>query len=177
MQLVAGVFQIQKAYFNVDAAAGGNYHQLGHSVHRGVEASATIDGANGLTSVLGGVWLRPSLQLDSAAQDPNGGVPLGVLPLLLDAGFDYAPQHWGPWSAGAQLRRVSARPAGAQEDLPAFWAISMSARYRTTLYGRTCVVRLDADNLTDATDLFIQSNGIAMSEQGRRLTLTATVDL
>ncbi len=175
-QLVAGVFQIQKAYFNVDAAAGGNYHQLGHSVHRGVETSATINGANGLTSVLGGVWLRPSLRLDSASQDPNGGVPLGVVPLLLDAAFDYAPQHWGPWSAGAQLSRVSARPAGAQ-DLPAFWVLALTARYRTTLYGRTCVVRLDADNLTDATDLFIQASGIALSEQGRRRTLSATMDL
>jgi hypothetical protein len=71
---------------------------------------------------------------------------------------------------------VSARPAGAQ-DLPAFWVLALTARYRTTLYGRTCVVRLDADNLTDATDLFIQATGIAISEQGRRLTLTATMDL
>lgn len=172
-QLIAGVFQIQKAYFNLDAA--GSYGQLGHIRHRGVEASATISSKNGLTSVLGGVWLRPSLLLDTGAVDPHGGVPLGVIPLLLDASFDYAPQRWGPWSAGAQLRRVSARPAGLQ-DLPAYWLLSLTARYRTSLFGRTCVARLDADDLNNATDLQIMPSGIALPERGRRVMLTLTAD-
>jgi iron complex outermembrane receptor protein len=171
--LIAGVFQIQKAYFNLDAT--GRYGQLGHIRHRGVEASATISGENGLTSVLGGVWLRPSLLLDAGVVDPHAGVPLGVIPLLLDADFDYAPQRWGPWSAGAQLRRVSARPAGLR-DLPPYFLVSLTARYRTTLFGRTCVARLDADDLNNATDLQILPSGIALSEQGRRLTLTLTAD-
>jgi iron complex outermembrane receptor protein len=172
-QLVAGVFQIQKAYFNLDAT--GHYGQLGHVRHRGIEASATFSGENGLTSVLGGVWLRPSLLLDAGAVDPHAGVPLGVIPLLLDADFDYAPQRWGPWSAGTQLRRVSARPAG-QQDLPAYWLLSLSARYRTSLFGRTCVARLDADDLNNATDLAILPTGVALPEMGRQLTLTLTVD-
>jgi iron complex outermembrane receptor protein len=173
MQFVAGVFQIQKAYFNLDAA--GSYGQLGQVRHRGIEASATVSGASGLTSVLGGVWLRPSLLLDAGTVDPRGDVPLGVIPLLLDASFDYAPTRWGPWSAGAQLRRVSARPAGLQ-DLPAYWLLSLTARYRTSLFGRTCVARLDADDLNNATDLQIMPSGIALPEQGRRLTLTLTAD-
>ena len=172
-QLVAGVFQIQKAYFNL--GAGGFYGQLGHVRHRGIEASATLSGENGLTAVLGGVWLRPSLLLDPSAVDPNGGVPLGVIPLLLDADLDYAPLHWGPWSAGAQIKRVSSRPAGAQ-DLPEYWLLSASARYRTSIYGRTCVLRLDAADLNDATDIDILTTGAAVSEQGRRLTATLTMD-
>ncbi len=172
-QLVAGVFQIQKAYFNLDAT--GRYGQLGHIRHRGVEASATISGENGLTAVLGGVWLRPSLLLDAGAVDPHAGVALGVIPLLLDANFDYAPQRWEHWSAGAQLRRVSARPAG-QQDLPAYWLLSLTARYRTTLFGRTCVARLDAEDLNNATDLQISPAGAVQSEEGRQLTLTVTMD-
>lgn len=174
VQLVAGVFQIQKAYFNLDT--GRRYGQLGQVRHRGVEASATISGENGLTSVLGGVWLRPSLQLESDSVDPNAGVVLGVIPLLLDADFDYAPQSWGKWSAGAQVKRVSARPAGMQ-DLPSYWLFSLTARYRTSIFGRTCVLRVDGADLNDATDFKILSTGAALSEEGRSVALTFTMDL
>ncbi|MDE2218812.1 MAG: TonB-dependent receptor [Gammaproteobacteria bacterium] len=173
-QLVAGVFQIQKAYFNLDG--GGHYRQLGHLRNRGIEASATITGDDGLTSVLGAVWLRPSLLVDPGQAAAPDGVVLGVIPLLLDANFDYAPKRWGPWSGGAQLQRVSARPAGPQ-DLPSYWLVALTARYRTAVFGRTCVLRLDADDLNNAMDLQINSSGIALPELGRRLALTVTVDL
>lgn len=173
LQVVAGVFEIQKAYFNRDAS--GSYGQLGHIRHSGVEASATIDGDDGLTAVLGGVWLRPSLQLALGSLDANSGAETGTIPLLLDANLDYAPQRWGPWSAGMHLNRVSSRPAG-QAQLPAFYVFSLSARYRLALFGRTCLARLDADDLNNATDVYLQPTGIALSEQGRRLTLTVTMD-
>ncbi|HVN99486.1 MAG TPA: hypothetical protein VMT49_05545 [Steroidobacteraceae bacterium] len=173
-QLVAGVFQIQKTYFNLDAHTR-LYQQLGHVRHRGIEASATISGGNGLTTVLGGVWLRPDLLLDAGAADPNEGVSVGAIPLLLDANVDYAPQRWGHWSAAAQVRRVSARPAGVQ-DLSAYWLVSVAARYRTSLFGRTCVARIDAEDLNDATDLQVMSSGVVLPEQGRRVTLTLTAD-
>ncbi|MBS0387226.1 MAG: hypothetical protein JSR15_02005 [Proteobacteria bacterium] len=174
LQFVAGVFEIQKAYFNLDT--NGNYVQLGHIRHRGVEASATIAAANGLTAVLGGVWLRPGVTLGNAAADPNGGAAIGTVPLLLDANLDYAPQRWGPLSAGLHVNRVSSRPAG-QAQLGAFETVSVTVRYRTSLFGRVCVLRLDADDLNDAIDPMIQPSGIVLPEQGRRLALTATVDL
>lgn len=172
-QLVAGVFQIQKAYFNLDA--GNNYGQLGHVRHRGFEASATLSGGNGLTTLLGAVWLRPSLLLDAGIADAHAGVPLGVTPLLLDANLDYAPARWGPWAAGAHLRRTSSRPVG-QAWLPAYYDVSLSVRYRATLFGRGCAVRLDADDLNDARDFKVNSVGSVLPEQGRRLVLTLTAD-
>ncbi len=45
------------------------------------------------------------------------------------------------------------------------------------LFGRTCLARLDADDPNNATDLYLQPTGIALSEQGRRLTLTVTMDI
>lgn len=83
VQIVAGVFKIQKAYFNLDGA--GNYGQLGQIRHSGVETSATISAKSGLTAVLGGVWLRPGVQLGPGVVDPNGGIALGVIPLRRDA--------------------------------------------------------------------------------------------
>ena len=174
VQVVAGVFEIQKAYFNLDTHA--RYRQLGHIRHRGVEASATIAGAGGLTTVLGGVWLRPSVALSDTAADPNGGVALGTVPLLLNADLDYAPRRWGPWSAGLMLNRYSARPAGRAE-LPAYGTISLSMRYRMALFARTCLLRLDTYDLNNATDPLVGPSGIVLTELGRRVAFTATIDL
>jgi hypothetical protein len=174
VQFVAGVFEIQKAYFNLDTHA--RYRQLGHIRHRGVEASAAIAGAGGLTTVLGGVWLRPSVALSDTAADPNGGVALGTVPLLLNADLDYAPRRWGPWSAGLMLNRYSARPAGRAE-LPAYGTISLSMRYRTALFARTCLLRLDTYDLNNATDPLVGPSGIVLTELGRRVAFTATIDL
>ena len=174
VQIVAGVFKIQKAYFNLDGA--GNYGQLGQIRHSGVETSATISGESGLTAVLGGVWLRPGVQLGPAVVDPQGGIVLGVIPLLLDADLDYAPARWGPWSLGVRWNRVSSRPA-LQGDLPPYWMLSFTARYRLALFGRSSVARLDAEDVNDATDLRLLPAGAALPEQGRRLSLTFATDL
>jgi iron complex outermembrane receptor protein len=173
LQLVAGVFEIQKAYFNLDSS--GIYRQLGHIRHSGVEASATISGADGFTTVLGGVWLRPSVLPAAGEPDPGGAAATGTTPLVLDANLDYAPRRWGAWSAGMQLHRLSSRPAGTA-SLPAFYVFSLSARYRVELYGRTCLLRLDGYDLNNATDLYVSSAGLAVSEEGRRLALTLTMD-
>ena len=42
--------------------------------------------------------------------------------------------------------------------------------------GRTCLARLDAEDLNNSTDLEIMSSGVALPQQGRRLTLTVTAD-
>ena len=172
-QIVAGVFEIQKAYFNLDNA--GHYGQLGYILHRGVEASATIDGSGGLTTVLGAVWLRPSVALSDAAVDPNGGVALGTIPLHLNADLDYAPQGWGPWSGGLMLNYFSERPAG-QAQLPGYGTVSASVRYRKILFARTCLLRLDAYDLNNAVDPSVGPSGIVLTEQGRRVAFTATMD-
>lgn len=173
VQIVAGVFEIQKAYFNLDGS--GSYGQLGQIRHRGVETSATVNGEAGLTAVLGAVWLRPGVKLGAGLLDPNGGIALGDIPLLLDANIDYAPPRWGPWSLGMQWNRVSARPA-LQGDLPAYWLLSFTARYRLTLFGHTSVARLDAEDVNDATDLRLMSSGVALPEQGRHFSLTLASD-
>jgi iron complex outermembrane receptor protein len=173
LQLVAGVFEIQKAYFNLDRL--GIYRQLGHIRHSGVEASAAVNGADGFTAVLGGVWLRPSVLPAAGEPDPGGSAATGTTPLVLDANLDYAPRRWGAWSAGAQLHHVSSRPAG-QAWLPAYYLFSLSVRYRLELYGRTCLVRMDAEDLNNATDLYLSSTGLALSEEGRRVALTLTMD-
>jgi iron complex outermembrane receptor protein len=176
VQVLLGAFEIRKAYFNLDDS--GVYAQLGQIRHRGVEASATINSGNGLTAVLGGVWLRPSVLRSASGADAPGSVPLGTVPLLLDANVDYAPPRFGPWGLGFELRRVSSRPATTDNrlSLSAYSTLSLNARYKTSLAGHRCLVRLDAQDITDEGGLELLPSSLVLPERGRRMTVTFAAD-
>ena len=70
---------------------------------------------------------------------------------------------------------MSSRPA-LYGDLPPYWILSFTARYRLALFGHTTVARLDAEDVNDATDPRLLSTGAVLPEQGRRLSLTLATD-
>ena len=72
-QFLLGVFEVNKAYFNLNAADV--YMQLGQIRHRGLEASATINNGQGLVAVLGGVWLQAQVQGNSGDAAAANGTP------------------------------------------------------------------------------------------------------
>jgi iron complex outermembrane recepter protein len=171
VQLLLGAFEIRKGYYNLDAQR--HYGLLGQNRHRGLEASATVNGGQGLTAVLGAVWLRPTVLLT------GGGAltPVGPVPLLLDVNLDYAPPTWGPWALALEWRRVSSRQwAPTSGELPPYAVLSLTGRFKFTLLGHACIARLDALDLNDATDPQLMATGAITPEKGRRFGLTLASD-
>jgi iron complex outermembrane recepter protein len=176
VQYLLGVFEVNKAYFNLNG--DDVYGQLGQIRHRGLEASATIDGAQGLTVVLGGVWLQATLLGTEGMGASPGTTPLGSVPLVLNADIDYAPSSWKPWAVSCGWSGISARPATTDNrlQLPAYSQISFTVRYGFTVLGRPAVARFDANDLGDSSAMMIDPTGHVVSERGRSFALTLAAD-
>jgi iron complex outermembrane recepter protein len=175
-QFLLGAFEVNKAYFNLNAA--NIYTQLGQIRHRGLEASATINSGQGLVAVLGGVWLQAQVQGGSGDAAAAQGTPLGSVPLVLNANFDYAPPSWKPWSLSCRWAGTSARPetTGDTMQLPAYSQLSFTLRYAFRVFGHPGEARLDADNVGDSEAMTIDSSGHVLSEHGRSFAFTVTAD-
>ncbi len=135
MQILLGAFEVRKAYFNLDSAR--QYAQLGQVRHRGLELSTTVSGGESLTVVLGGLWLRQKVLRSGDAVGTHGDVPLGSVPLMLNANCDFAPPRWGPWGLGVELQWLSSRPVTTDDRLrlPASTIASLALRRKLSVYG------------------------------------------
>jgi iron complex outermembrane recepter protein len=177
LQLIFGVFDIHKPYFNVDA--DNIYTQLGRLQYRGLETSLSYNNAGGLTVLLGGVLLQPRVdRIIIPEPGATGNLPLGPVPLTVTANVDYAPPRWGPWAASLQWNRLSSRVATTDNSiyLPALATLAAGIRYHWTLRSRPWTVRLDGFNLTDARGLHVSSLDVVLPEQRRRFMLTLATD-
>jgi iron complex outermembrane receptor protein len=175
-QFLLGAFEVNKAYFNLNAAD--IYTQLGQIRHRGLEASATINSGQGLVAVLGGVWLQAQVQGGPGAVAAAEGTPLGSVPLVLNADLDYAPPSWRPWSLSCRWAGTSARPATNDNtvQLPAYSQLSFTVRYAFHVFGHPGEARFDAQDVGDSDAMTIDSSGHVLSERGRSFALTITAD-
>lgn len=98
LRFIAGVFQVEKPYFNLDAA--NIFGPLGNVRHRGVEVSLTGSVfTDGLTVVGGVVMLQPRISGEPVARGIIGPIPVGQAPRTVQASFQYQPKAPGEDSA------------------------------------------------------------------------------
>lgn len=175
LSLILGAFEIDKSYFNLDE--GSLYRRLGAVQHRGVEASATY-AAGGVTLVAGGVWLRPHVERSIPEPGATGSLPLGPTPLTLTFNVDAAPAALRPFAASLAVNRRSGGAATADDryHLDPVTTVGVGLRYEAKWQGRALTVRLDAQNLTDATGLRLTTVGQVLAEPSRRYTLRVALD-
>jgi iron complex outermembrane receptor protein len=176
LQLILGAFEIHKPYFNTDAA--NLYTQLGQVQYRGLETSLSLT-EGGLTVLIGGVYLKPRVERSIPEPGATGSVPLGPVPLTLTTSLDYAPSSWGPWAASLQFNRLSSRVATADDELhlSPLTTVGAGLRYRWKFLARPASVRLDGFNLGNAQGMHVSNLYQLQAEEGRRFSLTVTVDL
>jgi iron complex outermembrane receptor protein len=175
LQLLLGVFKVNKTYFNVDAA--GRYGPLGDISSRGVEGSATLSALDGLKVVAGLVLLRPEVDRQTPAS--GGTVPVGPVPRTINVNVDYAPAGWGRWAAALQWTSLSSRVVTNDDQfkLPPLSTLNVGVRYKLRLFNRPCSARLDVANVTDATGLTISSLYAVFPVLRRNYTLTLAADI
>lgn len=175
LALILGGFEIDKAYFNLDAQS--LYTRLGEIRHRGVESSVTY-AADGITVVAGGVWLRPHVERVLPEPGATGTVPIGPTPLTLTLNLDLAPAAWKPFAAQLQLNRWSGGEATADDSarLPQLTTVTAGARYENKFRGHPLSVRLDVLNLTNAEGIRLNNVGQLLPVLGRRYELVIAID-
>jgi outer membrane receptor protein involved in Fe transport len=110
MTLVAGVFDVQKPYFNLDPARV--YRELGDVRHRGVELSLSGRPIKGLNVVAGAVLLDGKVSGELVEAGRIGPRPVGLTERRILMNLDY--QH----RAAADPRRGAVHPGRPHHARP-----------------------------------------------------------
>src|SRR6185437_2399217 len=110
LQLVAGVFQIKKAYFNLDQL--NVFRLVGNTSNRGAEFSLTGDLTSRLNVVSGVVLIQPRVQYQSGAvAGPTNAVAIGPVPGYMSTYLQYHPAALPGLVLGATIQTTSSRYA------------------------------------------------------------------
>lgn len=178
LQLLVGGFEVNKAYFGLDAAD--RYTSIGNITSHGVESSATWKpGPRGLTIVGGAVWLWPEVKRLVPQLDASGNVPVGPVPGTVNANVDYAPGIERGWGASLQWTWLSARVETSDDryKVPPVGTLNVGVRYMSRLMAHPWSVRLDVGDVTNAAALTLSTVDLATPQLRRNYMLTLTADL
>lgn len=177
LQLVAGVFQIDKPYFNLDL--DNVFRLVGNTSNRGAEFSVTGDITERLNVVLGLVLIDPRVQYQSGTvAGPTNVVAIGPIPGYMSAYLQYHPQMIPGLILGATLQTTSSRYAVYPDvNLPAVTTLGADVRYKTRLLARNATFWLETYNLSDAYALSPSANRQLTSLDARRFELSLVIDL
>jgi iron complex outermembrane recepter protein len=177
LQLVAGVFEIDKPYFNLDL--NDVFRHVGKTSNRGAELSVTGDVNDRFNVVLGLVLINPKVQYQAGAVvGPTNVVAIGPIPGYMSSYFQYHPAALPGVILGATIQTTSSRYAVYPNiNLPAVTTLGFDVHYKTKLFGNNATFWLESYNLTDAYGLTPSASGQLTSFDARRYELSLVVDL
>jgi iron complex outermembrane recepter protein len=166
---VAGVFDVSKPYFNLDATD--RFRQLGNVRHRGVEFSVAGKIAPGLSVVLGNLLIDQKLS--------DGRRPIGATTRKTILSLNYRlPQH-PALSLDYYFESTSSRSANATGTLriPARATVNLGMRYRLKISERPVLVRALVSNITNTFGWNVGESGGFTPNGTRRFTLSVSTDI
>jgi iron complex outermembrane receptor protein len=184
MTLVAGVFDVQKPYFNLDPARV--YRELGEVRHRGVELSLAGKPVEGLSVVAGAVLLDGEVSGELVELGRIGPRPVGLTERRILMNLDYQPP-WKPnlsvdlamQSTGNRAASGAPQPTLGGEQLIVLGrtTLDLGARWRFQIPHGRAVARLQVQNVTDNRDYDVGANGAFNITAPRRVSLSVTADV
>lgn len=176
LQLVAGVFEIKKPYFDLDQF--NIFRRVGSTSNRGIELSVAGDPIEQLTVVAGVILIDPQVQYDIYGDSSMSKVAVGPVPGLIRANFQYRVAAINGLTIDAKIERTSKRYARAETiRLPAVTTIDTGVRYNTQLLGRNATFRLQAFNLTNEFGLTPTASGGLTPFDSRRYDFSLAFDI
>lgn len=176
LRLVAGVFDVRKPYYNLDA--GNVFRALGEQRHKGVEMSVTGEIAKGLNLVAGAVLIRPRVTGEEVDAGRIGRIPPGQISRLAVLNLDYQLPWWKQVSVNAGVTSIGAREASRDNRLqiPARNVFDVGARYRFQVAGAPATARLSVANVFNKYGYRTGGSGVFTQLAQRRHSLTLAAD-
>jgi iron complex outermembrane recepter protein len=176
LKLIAGVFNVEKPYFNIDQA--GFFSSLGTVEHRGVEMSLAGDPVENLTVIVGTRLLDASVSGPLVAAGVIGEKPVGTSKQFSMATTDYRIAGTG-LSLDATVEAVSSQVATNDNsiEVPSRAVLHLGGRYRFTMFGKPATLRVLANNVTDEYGWVAVNSGVYVYNAPRRFSATLTADL
>jgi iron complex outermembrane receptor protein len=176
IKLVAGVFDITKPYFNLDA--NGRFDVLGDVSNRGVEASVAGPLTPTLSVVAGGVWLWPKVTAPGAAPGRIGERPVGAISQRVEFSADWRPPFAPGFSFDTRIAYRSSETATVSNSvaIPARTIVDLGGRYRFKLAGNNALLRVQVTNLFDVEGYDLRGAGAYGPIPGRLAQAYVTID-
>ncbi|KPF77534.1 hypothetical protein IP88_06160 [alpha proteobacterium AAP81b] len=176
VKLVAGVFDVRKPYFNLDAA--NRFDALGDVINRGIELSVAGPVTPRLSIVAGAVLLDPRVGGTGVALGRVGPRPVGAISRRLQFNADWRPAFVPGLSLDitASHRSPETATVNSLVTIPARTLVDVGARYRFRLRSREATLRLQVENVGDLQGFELVGAGAYDLIPGRRFGGYLTVD-
>lgn len=177
LRMVAGVFEVSKPYFNLDAS--NVFGELGRVINRGIEASFAGPVTDELSVVAGAVLLWPELTGDAVTRRLIGPQPVGAIGQRLEFSADWRPD----FAPGASLDvRVSYRSpeiatVSNLTSVPTRTILDLGGRYAFEMGDYSAVLRVQISNLFNENGFDLRGAGAYGQLPGRVAQAYLTVDL
>ena len=149
LKLIAGVFNIEKPYFDLDAA--GFYTELGTVEHRGVEFSLAGDPLDNLTVIVGSRWLDATVSGPTVDAGLIGEKPVGTARQYSLATADYRFAWHPAYPIDATAEHITSQVANSANtiEVPARAVFHIGGRYRFKVFGKPATLRMQVNNVFD----------------------------
>jgi iron complex outermembrane receptor protein len=149
LKLIAGVFEIQKPYFNLDT--NNVDHELGLQQARGVELSLSGELAKQLQISAGVLAGKVSIVGQNLQAEGVGPIAFGQPRLTFVINADYRLPKLPALSADLTVFHFGAAPASVDNVVydVSITQYSLGGRYRFTLLGKPATLRVQVSNLTN----------------------------
>jgi iron complex outermembrane recepter protein len=174
---VAGVFEIDKPYFNLDLHD--LFRHIGSTSNRGAEFSLTGAITPRLNVVSGFVRVEPRVHYETGAViGPSSAVAIGPVPGYLSSYFQYRPAWAGDVILGASIQTLSSRYADYPTlNVPAVTQLGFDVHYHTHLFSKEATFWLQLNNLTNVNSINLFPSGQEQVLEPVRYELSLTMDL
>jgi iron complex outermembrane receptor protein len=149
LRLVAGLFDVRKPYFGLDNAL--TFRRLGNVRHRGAEFSLSGSPVEGLTAVVGAVFMDARLSGDPVEQGLVGKRPVGSHVRYVNAALDYRIPFAEGLSVDLAFESTSDRVGDRLNSfvIPARSIVSLGGRYRFEIDEAPATLRAQVANIAN----------------------------
>jgi len=177
LKLIAGVFELQKPYFNLDTSNVDR--QLGVQQSKGIELSVAGEVTNHLNVNIGAIAGKVGITGSNLTADGVGSIAVGQPHLQYVASANYALLRWPAASIDVRFLYIGAAPETLDNRVSTAPAtiLNIGGRYKFTILGKKSSVRLQVQNVL-GTNLWQQLNtpGVFQWPGPRRIFAYLTTD-
>jgi iron complex outermembrane recepter protein len=176
IRLIAGLFDVRKPYFNLDAA--NRFALLGDVKNQGIEASLSGALTDRLDVVAGAVLSRPRVTGEGVALGRLGRLPVDQAARKVDLNIDWRPPVLEGLSFDLSVAH-SGRIIATRDNLvaiPARTLVDLGARYAFKVGDKPATFRLSAANLFNVYGFDLQGAGAYDLIDGRRVNARLVID-
>jgi iron complex outermembrane receptor protein len=176
IKLIAGLFDVRKPYFNLDAA--NRFDLLGDTKNQGIEMSVSGAITPRLDIVAGAVLSRPRVTGEGVALGRLGKLPVGQTSRRVDLNLDWRPPIIEGLSVDVNVS-YSGRIIATRDNLVAIRSrtlVDIGSRYAIKIGKVPASLRVSASNLLNTYGFDLQGAGAYDLIDGRRVNVRLAVD-